>query len=218
MSEIYGDKHRALQDQFDTRKLADGLENVVMRKALAGLDKKFIAASDMFFLSTVDHNGWPTVSYKGGFPGFVKVIDDQTLAFPCYDGNGMFYSMGNISQNGKLGLLFIDFENPRRLRLHGTATISADDPLLGDYHEASLVVRVAVRNVFTNCARYIHQYTKQARSKHVPQADVETPMADWKRINEFQEFLSDKERANAEKSGSLISEREYRKDFWRGLD
>ena len=189
-----------------------------MRSALAEKDKLFIAASDMFFLSTVDQQGWPTVSYKGGFPGFVKVIDDRTLAFPCYDGNGMFYSMGNISDCTKVGMLFIDFENPRRFRIHGRATISADDPLIQDYKEACLVVRVAIENAFTNCARYIHDYRKEAPSKYVPKPDVETPPPDWKRIDEFQEFLPEKDRDIADKSGGVITEQEYRKEFWRGLD
>ena len=218
MSEFYSDAHRALQDRFDTRRLADGLEKVVMRTALAEKHKRFIRASDMFFLSTVDHRGWPTVSYKGGFPGFVKVIDDQTLAFPCYDGNGMFYSMGNIADCAKVGMLFIDFENPRRLRVHGSATVSADDPLIQDYREACLVVRVAIENAFTNCTRYIHAYTKEAPSKYVPRTDVETPPADWKRVDVFQEFLPERDRAIAEKAGGVITEREYRKDFWRGLE
>ncbi len=217
MSEFYSDAHRALQDRFDTRRLADGLEKVVMRTALAEKHKRFIRASDMFFLSTVDHRGWPTVSYKGGFPGFVKVIDDRSLAFPCYDGNGMFYSMGNIADCAKVGMLFIDFENPRRLRVHGSATVSADDPLIQDYREACLVVRVAIENAFTNCARYIHAYAKQAPSKYVPRPDVETPPAEWKRVDVFQEFLSDRDREIADQAG-VITERDYRKGFWRGLE
>ena len=169
MSDFYGDKHRQLQDQFDTRRLADRLESMARRPTLAKKDKQFISACDFFFLSTVDHDGWPTVSYKGGFPGFVRVIDDATLAFPCYDGNGMFVSMGNIAENAKLGMLFIDFETPRRFRVHGTATVSADDPLIGTYKEACLVVRVAVQVAFTNCARYIHPHKREGQSEYVPQ-------------------------------------------------
>ncbi len=218
MTEFYSEAHRALQDRFDSRRLADGLEQKVMRYALARKDKQCIEAADMFFLSTVDHNGYPTVSYKGGFPGFVKIIDDTSIAFPCYDGNGMFYSMGNIADNRKVGLLFIDFETPRRLRLHGSARVSADDPLIDAYKESSLIVRVEIDNIFTNCARYIHKYKREATSRFVPQADVETPVADWKRVAEFQDFLSEKDRNAVEQEGGVISEREYRKDFWRGLE
>lgn len=217
MSDFYGDGHRALQDRFDTRRLADRMGKSVVRTELREMDKRFIAASDMFFLSTVDHNGWPTVSYKGGAPGFVKVIDERTLAFPCYDGNGMFYSMGNLSRNSKIGMLFIDFENPRRFRVHGTASLSADDPLIAEYKEACLVVRVAIVNAFTNCARYIHKYTKHEISKYVPRPDAETPTPEWKRIDQFQDVLPERDRDVAEKTGGVITEQEYRKGFWRGL-
>jgi len=218
MTDFYSEAHRTFQDAFDTRRLADRLESNIMRQALTTIDTRFVEASDMFFLSTIDHNGWPTVSYKGGYPGFVKTLDDHTLAFPCYDGNGMFYSMGNITDNAKVGLLFIDFLNPRRLRMHGTAQVSADDPLIGEYKEACLIVRVAIENIFTNCARYIHNYDKTSQSKYVPTVDVETPMPDWKRVDEFQDALPAKERDNAGKAGGVITMKEYRKDYWRGLN
>jgi predicted pyridoxine 5'-phosphate oxidase superfamily flavin-nucleotide-binding protein len=217
MTEFYGAAHRAFQDTFDSRRLADALEAKVVRHALTAIDQRFVQASDMFFLSTVDHNGWPTVSYKGGFPGFVEVVDERTLACPCFDGNGMFYSMGNIADNAKIGMLFIDFETPRRLRMHGTATVAADDPLLGAYHEACLGVRVALENIFTNCARYIHTYKKEAPSQYVPNAGAETPIPDWKRVDYLRQALPAKDRAAAEKVGDAITEAEYRKDFWRGL-
>jgi len=218
MADFYSDGHRALQDRFDTRRLADRMAGGVVRTELREIDKRFIATSDMFFLSTVDHNGWPTVSYKGGAPGFVKVVDDRTLAFPCYDGNGMFYSMGNLTRNTKVGMLFIDFENPRRFRVHGTASLSADDPLIAEYKEACLVVRVSIVNAFTNCARYIHKLTKREISKYVPKVDAETPSAEWKRIDDFQDVLPERDRGAAEKAGGVITEQEYRKDFWRGLE
>ena len=110
--------------------------------------KTFIESRDMFFLSTIDHQGRPTVSYKGGDPGFVCVLDNKTIAFPCYDGNGMFYSMGNLMGNGQVGMLFIDFEKPHRLRLQGIASVDDGDPLLQNYAEAQLVVRVTVTEIF----------------------------------------------------------------------
>ena len=100
--------------------------------------RRSIESRDMFFLSTIDHQGRPTVSYKGGDPGFVRVIDNKTIAFPCYDGNGMFYSMGNLMGNGQVGMLFIDFEKPHRLRLQGIANVENGDPLLQNYAEAQL--------------------------------------------------------------------------------
>ncbi len=218
MTQFYGKAHRDLQDEFDSRRLADTLHDRVMRTALNDTDKRFVQASDMFFLSTVDHNGWPSVSYKGGAPGFVKVVDEQTLAFPSYDGNGMFYSMGNITESAKLGLLFIDFERPRRLRLHGTGTVSLEDPLIAGYPGAHLIVRVALENIFTNCGRYIHKYAKHGPSEYVPRSGTEAPVPDWKRVDFLQEALPEKDRETARKAGEVLTEAEYRKDFWRGLE
>ncbi len=218
MTQFYGKAHRDLQDEFDSRRLADTLKDRVMRQALTETDKRFLQASDMFFLSTVDHNGWPSVSYKGGPEGFVTIIDDRSLAFPSYDGNGMFYSMGNIAESAKMGLLFIDFERPRRLRLHGTGTVSLDDPLIDTYPGAHLIVRVALENIFTNCGRYIHKYEKLGASEYIPEADVEAPVPDWKRVDYLNEALPEKDRETARNSGDVLTEAEYRKDFWRGLE
>jgi predicted pyridoxine 5'-phosphate oxidase superfamily flavin-nucleotide-binding protein len=217
MSELYGQKHRDFQDRFETRRLADALEDG-MRQALRERDQRFIQSLDMFFLTTVDQNGWPTVSYKGGAPGFIRVIDDRTIAFPCYDGNGMFYSTGNIAQNTKVGLLFIDFVTPRRLRVHGNASVSNDDPLLAEYHEACQIVRVAVCNIFTNCGRYIHRYRREAASEFVPNEGVETPVPSWKRIDSLIETLPEKDRERARAAGNLLTEDEWRKEFWKGLE
>ena len=218
MSDLYGPEHRSLQDKFDTRRLADNVERRVVEDIINEFHRDFIEARDMFWLASVDHRGRPTVSYKGGDPGFVRVLDEKTLAFPCYDGNGMFYSMGNIGQTAKVGMLFIDFETPRRFRVHGMARVHSDDPLLQDYTEALLVVRVAVTNAFTNCGRYIHRYMRQETSKYVPQDGTKTPHAPWKRVDDLQDVLPEKDRGIAEREGGTITEQEYRKDFWRGLD
>ena len=124
MSRLYGAQHRKLQDKFGTRKMADRVEDLVCKTEFDDGAKGFIESVEMFYLSSIDHQGRPTVSYKGGDAGFVKVLDSNTLIFPSYDGNGMFFSMGNISTNPQVGLLFISFETPNRLRVQGTATIS----------------------------------------------------------------------------------------------
>jgi uncharacterized protein len=182
MDEMYNEGSRRLQDQFDTRRLADRLEDRYTKTPPIGPDdKEFIERMDMFFLATADAEGRPQCSYKGGDPGFVRVLDGQTLAFPNYDGNGMFLSMGNVVQHPRVGMLFIDFERQRRLRLSGEASISVDDPLLADYAEAQFIVRVAVTHVFPNCPRYIHKYQRVERSTFVPRAGCETPVPNWKR-------------------------------------
>ena len=211
MSRLYGPNHRSLQDRFDTRRLADNVEErVVLTKIPAG-HKVFIESRDMFFLSTIDHQGRPTVSYKGGDPGFVRVIDNKTVAFPCYDGNGMFYSMGNLLGNHQVGLLFINFEKPHRLRLQGVASVDDNDPLLGEYAEAQLVVRVRVTEIFHNCPRYVHRYKKIDSSEFVPRPTCETPFAPWKRIDDVQNVLPAKDRARVEREGILMRRAEYEK-------
>ena len=172
---------RRLQDRFDTRRLADRIEDVKVRDVIDDADRAFIESMDMLFLATADEQGRPSCSYKGGDPGFVRVLDERTLAFPSYDGNGMFVSAGNVLVNPEVGLLFISFERRRRLRLNGAASIDPADELLPSWPGALLVVRVHAREVFPNCPRYIHRYELVERSHYVPSRGVEPPVPDWKR-------------------------------------
>ena len=188
-SSLYHAGSRELQDRFDTRRLADRLEERIVADTLDGQDAAFIESVDMFFLATVDAEGHPTCSYKGGDPGFVRVVDDRTIAFPNYDGNGMYLSMGNVLVNPAVGLLFIDFENQTRFRLNGDASIHLDDPLLADYPEAQFIVRVRAREVFPNCPRYIHHYELVERSGFVPREGCATPIPGWKQRDAFRDAL-----------------------------
>ncbi len=203
MISIYGNAHRNLQDAFDSRKLADRLEEVIVQKEFGEEMKDFIESRDMFFLSTIDHTGRPTVSYKGGAPGFVKVVDATTLAFPSYDGNGMYMSMGNIAEQGKVGMLFIAFDKPHRIRVHGNATVHRDDPLLAEYKEAELIVRVQLTDLWQNCPRYIHRQVKESTSRYVPRADAETPLAGWKQTDLVQDVISAKDAERARELGVI---------------
>jgi uncharacterized protein len=209
MSRLYGPMNRSLQDRFDTRRLADNTETRLVRTEIPPEHKAFIESRDMFFLSTIDHQGRPTVSYKGGDPGFVRVVDRKTVAFPCYDGNGMFYSMGNLLGNRNVGMLFISFEKPHRLRLQGIAGVDDNDPLLKEYAEALLIVRVTVTEIFRNCPRYVHRYQKIDRSEFVPRPTSETPLAPWKRVDDVQALLPEKDRARVEREGGRMSRAEY---------
>jgi uncharacterized protein len=178
---LYHGGSRELQDRFDTRRLADRLEEVKVTDTIGDRDREFIESADMLFLATADEHGRPNCSYKGGEPGFVRVLDERTLAFPSYDGNGMFLSAGNVLVQPEVGLLFISFERQRRLRLNGTATIDPADELVAAYPGALLVVRVRAREVFPNCPRYIHRYELVERSRFVPRAGADPPVPDWKR-------------------------------------
>jgi predicted pyridoxine 5'-phosphate oxidase superfamily flavin-nucleotide-binding protein len=181
VSDTYHDGHRRLQDRFDTRRLADRINERLVDDVIDADDKAFIEGLDMFFLATADKRGHPNCSYKGGEPGFVRVLDEHTVAFPNYDGNGMYLSAGNVLVNPNVGMLFIGFERGRRLRLNGVATIDEHDGLLAEYPEAQFVVRVKAREVFPNRPRYIHEYRLVKRSRFVPKAGCTTPVADWKR-------------------------------------
>jgi predicted pyridoxine 5'-phosphate oxidase superfamily flavin-nucleotide-binding protein len=178
---VYHDGSRGLQDLFDTRRLADRIDERIVHDAIDDDDRAFIEARDMFFLATADEEGRPQCSYKGGDPGFVRVLDSNTIAFPVYNGNGMYLSAGNVLVNPHVGLLFIDFEGRKRMRLNGLASVDPNDQLLGDYPEAQLVVRVRATEVFPNCPRYIHEYRLVERSRFVPRADCDTPVPAWKR-------------------------------------
>jgi predicted pyridoxine 5'-phosphate oxidase superfamily flavin-nucleotide-binding protein len=186
---MYHDGHRTLQDQFDSRRIADRLVEVLHRTAFTDEDRAFIEGRSMFFLATADAGGAPDCSYKGGHPGFVRVVGPAELMFPSYDGNGMFKSLGNVLANPQVGLLFIDFEAPRRLRVNGTASIVTDDPLLESYQGAQLLVRVQAAHIFPNCPRYIHRMTLAEASAYVPAAGHEPPVPAWKQMDAFRDYL-----------------------------
>jgi uncharacterized protein len=171
---------RALQDAFDTRRLADRLADVKVHDRFTADDRAFIERMDMFFMATVDASGQPTCSYKGGDPGFVSVIDDRTLIFPNYDGNGMYLSMGNLADTHGIGMLFIDFEHQRRMRVDGVASFTSDDALIRRFPGAQFVVQVAAHRIYPNCPRYIHKLELVERSAFVPHEDVAPPIPPWK--------------------------------------
>ena len=186
---MYHEGSRELQDHFSSRKLADRLVEVLTRGAFTDEDRAFIESRPLFFIATADAGGRPDCSYKGGPPGFVRVVDAETLAFPSYDGNGMFKSLGNVRVNAHVGLLFIDFESPRRLRVNGRATFDPNDPLLADFTGAQLVVRVHADAIFPNCPRYIHKYRLVEQSAYTPCEGREPPVPKWKQFPEFRDVL-----------------------------
>jgi len=181
MSSMFHASSRTLQDRFDTRRIADRIERLLVKDTIDDESRSFIESVDMFFLATADDQGRPNCSYKGGAPGFVRVVDARTIAFPNYDGNGMYVSMGNVALNPHVGLLFIDFAGSDRIRLNGQASIDEKDPLMSEYPEAQFTVRVRVHEVFPNCPRYIHKMKPIEASAFVPRAGCETPVPAWKR-------------------------------------
>ena len=186
----YHDGARSLQDRFDTRRLADRLADRLQRAAFSDEDRAFIESRVMFFLATADAEGWPDCSYKGGLPGFVRVTEPSELAFPSYDGNGMFRSLGNVLVNPRVGMLFLDFEQPKRLRVNGVASVSGEDPLMQEFKGAQLIVRVRAERIFPNCPRYIHRMQLVELSAYAPGEGHTPPVPAWKKFPQFNEVLA----------------------------
>lgn len=207
--QFYTKEQRALQAENDSSKLADIVVAAIVRDEIEEPHIPFIESRDFFFLSTVSAEGEPTVSYKGGAPGLVKVIDSKTVVFPNYDGNGMFKSMGNITASNKIGMLFIDMVTPNRIRVQGNATVSKDDPELANYPGATMIVRVEVTSCFLNCARYIHKHERVENSPYVPAKDGSQPYPSWKRIDLLQDSLPGKDSGKTEAEGGTITFDDY---------
>lgn len=188
-ADFYHAGNRALQDEFGSRALADRLLNL-KREAFTDEDKAFIESAAFFFLATADSEGRPDCSFKGGMPGFVRVTGPGELAFPDYDGNGMFRSLGNLVTNPAMGMLFIAMEGaPRRLRVNGTAVVSRDDPLLAKTVGAQLIVRVTAQAIFPNCPRYIPDLAAGEAAPHAPRAGAAPPPVSWKAMDTFADVV-----------------------------
>lgn len=193
---MYHEGMRQLQEARQTRALADRLEEMTVHDWFTQSDRDFIERASMLFIATADADGRPDCSYKGGLPGFVRVIDDNTLAIPDYDGNGMYRSWGNVLTNSNVGLLFIDFENQSRMRVNGKASINKQDPLLGEFTGAVFIIRVSVTRVFPNCPRYIHKMKLVEYSEYAPKDKYTPPVPEWKTYDEFSDVLPDRDRIN----------------------
>lgn len=187
---MYHEGNRRLQDRFESRGLSDRLEQKLTRTAFTADDKAFIESLPYFFLATADADGRPDCSFKGGLPGFVRVTGPSELAFPDYDGNGMFKSLGNVLANAEVGMLFIAMHGkPQRLRVNGRASVSADDPLLKETVGAQLMVRVAARAIFPNCPRYIPTMQLAEPSVYAPRPGADPPEPAWKGFGDFKDCV-----------------------------
>ncbi|MGZ8981691.1 MAG: pyridoxamine 5'-phosphate oxidase family protein [Burkholderiaceae bacterium] len=196
MSKLFRPSHRQLQARYDTTRLADRIEATLFREQFSNEDRAFIERLDMFFLATADAEGRPSCSFKGGDPGFVRVTGPSELVFPCYDGNGMFLSMGNATENPHIGMLFIDLESPNRLRVNGTARLAPADSVSPPYCEAQFVVRVHALQIFPNCPRYIPKLQRVESSRFVPRDGTVTPVPRWKRMDWAKDVLPAGDPAN----------------------
>jgi predicted pyridoxine 5'-phosphate oxidase superfamily flavin-nucleotide-binding protein len=187
---MFHEAARALQDAFGSRALADRLEQRTRRSAFTDEDAAFIASLRFFFLATANAQGQPDCSFKGGDPGFARVLAPDLLVFPDYDGNGMFKSLGNIRANPHVGMLFIAMEDkPKRLRVNGTAEVVLDDPLLPEFEGAQALVRVTPVDIFPNCPRNIPRMQVVEASPYVPRCGVDRVEPAWKNFESFADVV-----------------------------
>ena len=187
---MYHSGQRRLQDEFASAPLADRLYERLRHDRFTDADKAFIEALPFFFLATADAQGRPDCSYKGGDPGFVRILAPDRLVFPDYDGNGMFRSLGNVEVNPHVGLLFLGVgPNPARLRVNGAARVLRDDRQMAQWPSAQLLVEVSPRDIFPNCPRYIPELELKAPSPYVPQADAPPLEPAWKCFSIFSDVV-----------------------------
>ena len=187
---MYHSGQRRLQDEFASAPLADRLYERLRHDRFTDADKAFIEALPFFFLATADAEGRPDCSYKGGDPGFVRILAPDRLVFPDYDGNGMFRSLGNVEVNPHVGLLFLGVgPKPARLRVNGAARVLRDDPQMAQWPGAQLLVEVSPRDIFPNCPRYIPELELKAPSPYVPQADAPPLEPAWKSFSIFSDMV-----------------------------
>lgn len=198
VDDLYHEGMRQLQDRHETRQIADRLNKITVRSAFTDEDRAFIHRCPMFFIATADAAGHPDCSYKGGLPGFVRVLDERTLAIPDYDGNGMYRTWGNVLANPHVGLLFLDFEQPKRIRVNGTAQLSERDPLLAECPGAVFMVRVTAAQVFPNCPRYLHRMQMVEPSPYAPREGYTPPVPAWKTFESFRDALPKRDRPDGE--------------------
>jgi len=212
---FYSESQKQLQKKFKTIDLAARLEDLSVREALNDFSIAFIETIDMVFISSVNENGFPTVSYKGGMKGFIKVRSRKKILIPNYDGNGMFLTMGNILKNEKVGLLLISFEKPYRIRVEGLARVSYSKKLLSFYPGANAIILVSITRVWENCPRYIHRATSFEVSKSIPTSDIPIVDAKWKKIDLLQDVLP-KEISMQNSSSDLITADQWKQSVLNG--
>ncbi len=185
---FYHDGMRALQDRFDGRRVADGLAANRRRWDFWDDDRAMIESAPFFFIAT-SYGDYTDCSLRSGMPGFVKIVGAGTIEFPEYDGNSMYRTMGNISRNPNVGLLFVKFDGKTvRIRINGRASILDDAPALARHHAAKLVVRVECE-LFSNCPRSVHDLQTGTLSPYLPRPGYQTPAPEWKSRDYLKDIL-----------------------------
>lgn len=152
--QFYHDGMRALQDLCDGRRIADAIESHHVHSFLLPEDRKIIANSTQFFIATA-WEGFVDCSVKAGPAGFVRIIGEDIIEYPEYNGNSMYRTLGNLRKNGNCGLLFIQTAEPKKkLRIRGKATVTAADKSRHMDRGTKFLVQIQCQ-FFPNCNRYL---------------------------------------------------------------
>ncbi len=171
---------RALQDEFDGRRVADALEARRKHREFLPDEVELITSAPFFFVAS-HYADAVDCSFKGGASGFVQVVGPAALEWPEYDGNSMYRTLGNIALSPRVGLLFIRFNATSTLtRMTGDATLLRDAGTLARHHGAKSVVRFQADYVYPNCPRYIPELRMVAPSVHPPAPGHVPPPPAWK--------------------------------------
>lgn len=192
---MFHEGNRQLQDRYGGRAVADRIVDMVESPEISDDFRDFIHACPFFFLAT-STTDVTDCSFKGGAPGFVRVVAPNRLIFPDYDGNRMYKSLGNIIENPNVGLLFMNFGAEEgqgalflRIRINGRASVHDAHEALESYPGAQRIVQVEVDHVYPNCPRYVPEMQMVAPSRHVPAEGEAQPTPEWKKIPEIAEIL-----------------------------
>ncbi|WP_253712328.1 pyridoxamine 5'-phosphate oxidase family protein [Bradyrhizobium sp. WD16] len=172
----------ALQDAADGRRLADFLATEVRHSEFSEKDIAQIEAANFFFIAS-SYRDQPDCSFKGGDPGFVRIVGPNALEFPDYDGNLMYRTLGNVAMNPRVGLLFMNFDpTAYRIRINGVASIHRDEASLARHHGACAVVHITCHDIYPNCPRYVPGLTAGEPSAYVPRRGTVPPRPEWQAL------------------------------------
>ncbi|ACK72320.1 pyridoxamine 5'-phosphate oxidase-related FMN-binding [Gloeothece citriformis PCC 7424] len=159
----FTDGVKEIQERYGSREIYDNFaKRGVSEDVLNNKEIEFIAARDSFYMGTVGSNGWPYIQFRGGAKGFLKVLDQKTLAFVDFKGNQQYLSVGNLLDNDKVFLFLMDYAHRRRLKIWGHAQVIDNDSqllqqLADPEYEAELgrVFIIQVEAFDWNCPQHI---------------------------------------------------------------
>ncbi len=183
---MHTDSVKEAQLRYGSRAMAERLAAMNLEDTrFSARELGFIAGRDFFYLSTVNEDGWPYMQFRGGPKGFLKALDDRTLAYADYSGNRQYISTGNLKGQGRASLFLIDYATKRRLKVLAEARIidAEENPELlqrvSDIDYGANVERAVVLDLVAfdwNCPQHITQrYTLEEAELILRRRDTPAP-------------------------------------------